>query len=234
MYTNGLYIDEIHTYHDWQLICTSVTIDAPERKTFYVSIPGRNGDLDLSEALTNGPRFGNRSLAFTFMVRDSDMEKWHQKYSQIFNFCHHRRRRICLDTDPTYFYTGRLLVQSEKTFLGVPTFTLQVDAEPYKRTIFTSLDDWLWNPFDFESDITRDYQAIQVVGEKMVVIEGSLMPIIPVIISSAPMGVVIKGKHYQLQAGENNILDSYITEDHDEWLFIGHGTITISYHWGQL
>ena len=52
MFEYGVTIGDKHTFKDWGLICTKIEISDPERKTYYVSIPGRDGDLDLSEALS--------------------------------------------------------------------------------------------------------------------------------------------------------------------------------------
>ena len=51
------------TWVDWGLTLTGWQLSAPEYKSNFVSVPGRDGDLDLSTALTDGePRYNNREL----------------------------------------------------------------------------------------------------------------------------------------------------------------------------
>lgn len=63
-------IDDKHTERDWGLIWTDVKIESPEEQRKYITIPGRDGVLDLTEALKNGVRYGNRSVTNTFILPD--------------------------------------------------------------------------------------------------------------------------------------------------------------------
>lgn len=106
MFEFGVIIGEKHTYRDWGLVCTRIEIADPERKTYLVSVPGRDGDLDLSEALTGEANYGNREIKMEFIRREKEFARWHVKYSDILDYCHGQRRRIILDSDRGYFMMG--------------------------------------------------------------------------------------------------------------------------------
>ena len=50
----GITFDETHSFRDWGLRLKKIAIGIPKAKTEYVSVPGMNGDLDLSEAQNGG------------------------------------------------------------------------------------------------------------------------------------------------------------------------------------
>ena len=234
MYENGIAIDGLHTFHDFGLIMTGIAVGNPEQKTNYLSIPGRNGDLDFSESQTGSPRFGNRTLEFSFIIRDQDTHRWQTMLSEVTNLWHNRSRKLMIDTDADYFYKGRIQVESEKNYQGVPTFQLSINAEPYKQTIYNSLDAWEWDTFDFEKGITREYRDIVVSGRETVLIEGSFMPVRPIITTNARIILETQSGSYELVAGDNIIRSLWIQEEHQEFTFIGDATVSIEYRWGSL
>lgn len=234
IFENGITIDGLHTFHDFGLIMTGIGIGNPEQKTNYLSIPGRNGDLDFSDSQTGSPRFGNRTLEFSFIIRDKDTYRWQTILSDLTNLWHNRSRKIVIDTDGDYFYKGRIQVESEKNYQGVPTFQLIVNAEPYKQTTYNSLDEWEWDTFDFEKGITREYRDIIVNGKETVLVEGSYMSIRPTIITDKKITLEIGNERYELAAGTNTIRTLWIREEHQEFIFIGHATVSIEYRWGSL
>ena len=63
-------------------------LNPPEPKTYTVDIPGGNGVIDLTEALTGDVAYNNRSQKFTFIcINPNDFEKVKTKIS---NFLHGR------------------------------------------------------------------------------------------------------------------------------------------------
>ena len=50
-----------HTYRDYGLYVTNISpVSPPEVRREVITIPGRNGEIDLTEALTGYPIYGNR------------------------------------------------------------------------------------------------------------------------------------------------------------------------------
>ena len=49
-------------YHQFHAVLEDYDIESPEPKIVKVSVPGRNGDLDMSEALTGTIAYNNRQI----------------------------------------------------------------------------------------------------------------------------------------------------------------------------
>ena len=231
---SGIWIDDKHTEKDWGLIWTDVEISPPDPQTKYLEIPGRNGSLDLTEALGGGVRYSNRSVKNTFILPDRNIALWHDTYSEIMNYCHGKYRKVTLDSDPAFYYLGRLSVTSVKEDAAHSTVVISCNAEPYKYEINTSMEDWLWDPFNFETGIIRNYKNISISGSKTVTIQGRAMPVPLVVTASAAMTVKYKGKTYNLAAGENRPAGLILGEGENALVFSGNGTVSINYRGGSL
>lgn len=114
----GITFDETHSFRDWGLRLKKIVIGIPKAKTEYVSVPGMNGDLDLSEAQNGGVKYEMRTLKFTFGARNCSYERWSGLLSQIASDLQGISKRIILDTDKGYYYTGRCEIETEKNNLG--------------------------------------------------------------------------------------------------------------------
>ena len=128
----GITFYETHSFRDWGLRLKKIAIGIPKAKTEYVSVPGMNGDLDLSEAQNGGVKYEMRTLKFTFGARNCSYERWSGLLSQIASDLQGISKRIILDTDKGYYYTGRCEIETEKNN--------DVTAE-----IVISLDGWVHN-----------------------------------------------------------------------------------------
>ena len=66
---------ERNTWTNWKLIPTQKpVVPMPEFDNNYVEIPGSNGSLDLSEYLTGGPVYRDRSGSFEFYLVDPNID----------------------------------------------------------------------------------------------------------------------------------------------------------------
>ncbi len=144
-----------HTWNDWEAYWTDVEIGAPEVETYYVTIPGRMGDLDLSEVLTGAPVFKNREISITLTYPGSGSQ-WHEEFSEMLAQIHGQNCQMVLDSDPAYYYEGRCTVSSQRQDNFYSTFTITMEADPYKYACADSLGDWLWDPFSFEDGVVLD------------------------------------------------------------------------------
>ena len=234
MFEFGVIIGEKHTYRDWGLVCTRIEIADPERKTYLVSVPGRDGDLDLSEALTGEANYGNREIKMEFIRREKEFARWHVKYSDILDYCHGQRRRIILDSDRGYFYSGRMKAETDKDFKSVEHFTIMVDAEPYKLERYSGIEKWVWSDFCFEDGIIRNYKDLPVNGTMVLMIPGRRKKVVPVFECSEAMTVEYAGQAYDLPAGRSKILDLQLGVGEHVLTFTGRGVISIDYRGGRL
>ncbi len=225
-------IGEKKTYDDWGLLLQSLVISMPEAKISQVDIPGADGVIDLTEAMGT-VKYNNRDLQMTFDVK-GDPENWHSLTSQIGDYLHGKRLKIILDTDPDYYYIGRLALNSEKSNYLINRITITGNMEPYKYELFSSLEDWLWDSFDFETGVIREYKDLVVNGSLTVDVPGTRKEVIPTITASAAMQVEWKGIRYDLLAGVNKIYAISIPEGDQKLIFYGNGIINIDYRGGIL
>lgn len=153
---HSITIGDKNTWDDWHLVPTSRPKFAmPPVKTSYVDIPGGDGVIDLTTALTGRPTYGNRQGSFEFMVLNDSLDGevdygvWYERYSEIATYLHGKEFKAILDDDPVYFYEGRFSVNEWKSGAHWSTITINYNVGPYKKTQYSAADLWLWDPFYF-------------------------------------------------------------------------------------
>lgn len=126
--TYGIY----HTYRAWGLFLAGYEITPPVVREKYVEIAGRDGLLDLSEALTGAPVYDNRTITANYVLMAPRAE-WENVYSGILNAMHGKRLDIVLDDDPNYYYTGRAKLTEWKRSDTTVNITITATVDPFKH-----------------------------------------------------------------------------------------------------
>ena len=148
-----------NSWKDWHLIPTSrPVVDPPPVKKNTIEIIGANSLIDLTEVPRGFPTYGNRTGSFEFYVDHStnwgpnyDQEyDWIKAFNEIKAYLHGYKMRVYLGDDLENFYYGRLEVKSWKTGKNISTIAIDYDFDPYMLSTYSTLDEWLWNPFEFE------------------------------------------------------------------------------------
>lgn len=151
------------------------TLEPPEPKTYTVDIPGGNGVIDLTEALTGDVAYKNRKQEFTFAV--IDVKNFEKVKTEVSNFLHGRAFDYVMTMDPGYTYHGRFSVDSysheayANGLLG--RFKITVDANPYKLKEHCSY-------------------RLNATGGKLYRLESGRRPVHPVIECNEPCFVTFK------------------------------------------
>lgn len=143
-----------NTWDDWHLIPSSRPVVAsPGVTTNMVSIPGREGSLDMSEYLTGGIIYGDRSGSWEFYV-DNDHESWITVKNKIMDFLHGKKLKCVLEDDPGYYYEGRFTLNEWRSEATNSIVVINYVVGPYKTFIDSSSAHLyqLWDPFNFEMD----------------------------------------------------------------------------------
>ncbi|MDO5397613.1 MAG: hypothetical protein Q4G33_06760 [bacterium] len=152
-----------NTWDDWKILPTERPVFAPPKpKTTYIDVPGGNGALDLSESLTGYPIYENRTGSFKFRVMN-DYVEWHERYTEIMEHLHGKSMNAILADDPDYFYKGRFTVDSWTSGNTWSEITIGYTVDPYKWSVLSSTDPWLWDPFNFETGIILEQQFSNIV-----------------------------------------------------------------------
>lgn len=157
-----LWATKKNTFEDFRLVAEKrPSVNPPEPKLEMVSIPGRDGDLDITDSLDGYTPFNNRKGTWDFIIVNDfyqivdTYEAWYETYTKIMSYVQGKRVRIILEDDLMYYYTGRLYVSGLDSERNYSRITLEYILDPYKESIYSSLvhRDWLWDPFNFVNGV---------------------------------------------------------------------------------
>lgn len=227
------------TFEDFHLVPKKrLYIDPPEPKYNMIDIPGGDGYLDATEAPDGRVHYGTRAATWEFHVERSRRAFYHNAYSEIMNYLHGQNMRIILDDDPHYFYIGRVSVNQFLSEEIDATIVLDVTAQPYKYEIDLSTEEWLWDPFCFETDYVRGYGDLVIDGERTLEIAGSKKPMAATFTveldGDDPITLLFKGESYELEAGTYKMTEVVITYGTNTFTFQGHGTVSVEFRGASL
>lgn len=132
----------MNSFSDWHLVPDGrPVVSLPEPKITTVEVPGANGLLDLSEALTRYPVYNNRDGSIKFHVLN-DKEPWNKLYQRIANYLHGKKMEMVLEDDPEYYYYGRYKVVWTSNNNGTwSDIEISYTLDPYKYSIQTSIQE---------------------------------------------------------------------------------------------
>lgn len=214
---NGVYFGEIHSYNDLNLILAPFALTPAEPQTNFLKIPGRDGDLDLTEV--NGEvKYNSREFTFPFTVAPGDALSFDERASMVANALNGRRCRITLDRDPNYYWVGRCLVDKYTQDKRIGKIDVKATVEPYKLNQNTTV---------VSIELSSDEQSV--------VLENGRMASVPVIeCTNDGTTVVFGGKTHTLNAGTSKILDIRFVEGGNVLKLSGTGTITFRWQEGEL
>lgn len=230
-----------NTWTDWHLrIQNFDCIGDPEQQTSFVTVPGSNVQIDMSEALTGRPVFKSREINVKLSGVAGKYD-WSALYSSMRNNIEGRVCRLQFSDDAAYFWRGRVHIENTDSFIGVGSFELSVpEAEPYKYDVLSSSDAWLWDPFNFETGVIYSLTAIEVDGSETVKLPKGHMPVAPEFVCSdiASSGslTVSNGTYTKtLRNGSNKDPRIVVNGESEVTLtFTGAGTVEIEYRGGSL
>lgn len=230
---SGFKTKHTHTWEDWFLIPSSRPVVAmPAVRTKSVEIPGLQGQVDLSEVLTGYVTYNNRSGSLNFIV-DNDHRDWTASIESIAQKIHGQRLKMILLDDMEYYYEGRFALNEWKSEAQNSSIVINYDLGPFKQPILDSMDDWLWDPFNFQTGIIRQIKNKVVSGSLTVICpNGAKNGIVPTITCSSAMSVRYNEKTYPLPAGSSRQIT--LLPGDTSMTFTGSGTISISYRGGYL
>ena len=195
---------------DLGLVLYSKKISPPIVRKVTVEVPGRDGNLDITEALTGRVMYEDRTISFVFRV-PNPKEKWASVYSGVLNKIHGRKMDIVLDDDPDYIYTGRVSIDDFATNRTLSEIAVTCTVNP-KKTYKTPVK-----------------KSISVSGTKALTVINAGVPIVPEITADKAMDVAFNGKSYHLSPGKNKVFDILLPEGDSKLSFSGNGNITVEF-----
>ena len=244
--TNGIsiYVEDsgktYHTLDDWGLaLGNNNYIGDPEMETTYIQVPGRTGLIDASEAISGRRVYKKRELSFELGGVRKRMN-WDGIISQFRNNVNGRICRLTLDNDESHFWRGRVYISGFDRFRELGGFNLSVPvADPYKYDMTSSADPWLWDPFNFETDIITQIGAITVAGSGSITIPSGHMLTCPEFVVSDLVSptfeVTCDGYTHGLTVGSNIVPSIMVGGPTSVVLaFTGSATVQVVYRGGSL
>ncbi len=233
----GITFGEAHSFRDWGLKLKGISIGIPVAKTEYVSVPGMNGDLDLTETQNGGVRYEMRELKFTFGIRNCTYARWSAIIGKIASSIQGAEKRIILDTDPGYYYVGRCAISTEKSNDVTAEITITCTCEPYKISVASSDEPWKWDTFSFIDGVARNTSDITINAAttwQKVTLDGFNYNETLRIVSDAEMTVKYRNSTYSIYAGENIMYELMLYQGTNDLYFQGTGKVTLIHRGGML
>lgn len=225
---------EKHSYRDFGLLIKTKVISAPEPQLHEIEVFGRDGTIDITEVATGNVRYKKRSIKLELRYIGSESTRT-SMLTDFENFIHGKLIKYIFDDDASYYYIGRMRSCEPQVAGGAFDLSTELTVQPYKYNIESTADDWLWDPFDFETGVINELHSITVHGTATVTLIGSPYQDNPVITVTSPMTVSYDGgTPINLVAGSQKVYDIIITSGEHEFVFVGEGTATIDYRGGLL
>lgn len=208
----------VHSHLDLGLIQQKVEVAPAEPKTNLVSVPGADGSKDLSTLPAGRITYKDRKITWTFALYPGD--NWDQKHHQVSNALNGRERKITLDSDPDYYYTGRLTVKKYKLDGLLRQITVEATCRPYALK---------QRPTQVVVPITSTFTQIQLINDRM--------PAVPTFEVTTETTIRWNGRTVTVAPGTFTSLDIELQEGAnllEVKATSGTGSITITYQEGAL
>lgn len=111
---------------------TDVDIETPSVNTKKIEIPGRNGVIDATEALTGYPTYDNRTITISLVI-SGGVATCQSLYEKLASALHGQWANINFDFMPDYHYEGRIAVSVDTGAKTYWTAKIMADCEPYAK-----------------------------------------------------------------------------------------------------
>lgn len=213
---NGVKFGDKHSIIDWDLLMTARNIGEAEPYENYISIPGANGEKDLTEAFGE-TKYKPRTLSpsFDMFQKPSD---WLKLKDEITNYLHGKKMKVIYDTEPDYYYFGRCKVGGFSNDYTVAHITIEVYcSDPFKYKL---------NPTVVTNEV--------VVGNTYTY-TNERKTVIPTLTLSAAMTLEFNGNTYSFNAGTYTNLSIEFVEGINEIKVVsGSGILTVEYQEAKL
>lgn len=251
-----------NTWNDWCLIPeTEPIIAPPSQKTNFIDIPGADGSLDMSEVLTGYPIYNDREGTLSFIAMNKNASstpecnpfKFRDLVATISDYLHGKKLKMVLEDDNEHYYEGRFYLESANADNAFNKIGIKYRVGPYKWTVKSTIDDWEWDPFNFETGVISSSVLKNIAvttTQKAIHFTRTLIgsaPVVPKFVVSATngQGIYIRIVNPNLGIDETKLFQNgtRINQDYvlygDDitmyvWVSSGTGTLTINYRQGRL
>ena len=132
----GITFGEFNTAEDWGLTMSTKKIPLPAPKTTLVSVPGRDGDIDMTEALDDVVHYDDRPASFVFEMLEGTPQKRIELAKEISRAIHGKLLRIIDQDDyPDYYLIGRVTSTDVSHNKAYSTIKVSAICRPWRYAI---------------------------------------------------------------------------------------------------
>ena len=214
----GVKFGDFHTSDDWGLILNAKSIDPPTPKYNKISVDGRDGEINLSRALTGDIKFTNRPVNFTFLLTNGTQVEREEIINEIINIIHGQELEIIEPDDQDHYLKGECTVSNVVNNKAYASFNVSADCEPYRYAL-----DEIHRLVNLSS--TETIVTITNSGRKVLV---------PTLTVSGTAKIVVGSTSVSLASGTYKLTDLQLKSGPNPITVSGSGTITISYREGVI
>ena len=204
---------EKNSYTDFNLILRPKTRPFPTPKTNYVSIEGRDGDLDLTTSLTGDVRYENISYTLEFYLEDRRVD-WEDTLLNLSTYLHGKKMNLTFSEDPNWYYVGRYILNEVESDMNIGLISVECILEPYRYKKTETVN--------------------TITGTGTLILPNTRKWVMPTITSSASMQFTFEGKTFTV----NGTLQSpdIILKEGNNTIEVtsGSGTLSVSYREAKL
>lgn len=188
-----------------------------EYQSNFVTVPGRDGPLDLTAALTGGePRYGSRTLTATLESSEGTRLDRESRINTIINWLDGWRMNIELPDDSSHYITGRIHVAR-----------LYNDNAHAAVAVTAVCDPWRYMKDETVATLTATEAAQTAVltnsGRRTVT------PLLAIEGEAASVNLVYGAASWLLGPGTYQLPDLTLPQGGGSLTYSGTGTVTLSY-----
>lgn len=208
-------IDGLWTLSSW-------TLTDPEYQSNLVTVPGRDGPLDLSTALTDGdPRYGGRTLSAVLESSEGSRLERKARIDTMVNWLDGWRMNIVLPDDADHYITGRVRVVRDYNDLAHAAVTVTAVCDP-----------WRYNNNETAVALTaaaETQQAVLANGGRRTVV-----PVLTIEGTDAAVLLAFGSASWALGAGTYQLPDLVVSPGGATVTYSGTGTLSFVYREASL
>jgi len=202
-----------NSYADFNLILKPKERPFPSPKTNYVSIEGRDGDLDLTTSLTGDVKYGNISYSLEFYLKDKRVD-WETTLLNLSTYLHGKKMNLTFSEDPNWYYVGRYTLNPVKSDKNVGSVIINCVLEPYRYK--------------------KTETVKTITGTGTLILSNTRKWVMPTITSTSSTEFTFEGKSFVVN-GTLQSPDIILKEGNNAIeVTSGTGTLTVTYREGRL
>lgn len=189
--------------------------EAVQDESNLIYVPGRSGPLDFTESIFGEQYYQYREIGIKFGgVRKSEL--WDAEISRIRNLFDGRIVKLWFQTDPEWYWKGRVKISNFKHVRNLGTFEFHIPrADPYKYR-------------------DRKLQVKSTAAGIKVVCDNARKPVLPTFTTTASITVKLGTASVTMMAGTHTDNSLKFAQGRNELTIIGASTVTVEYTEGSL